>query len=66
MYKIDSIGGANEINVNKIGKNGYFLVIDDFLLYEHVEYFINLIKMNNDKQKENDFVENYEIIFYNL
>jgi hypothetical protein len=66
MYKIDSIGGANEINVKRMGKNGYFLVIDEFLIYEHVEYFINLIKTNNDNQKENDFVENYEIIFYNL
>lgn len=70
FYKIDSIGGVNEINVKSMGKNGYFLVIDDFLLYEHVEYFINLLKTNNEKDKilneKNEINENDEIIFYNL
>mgnify|MGYP001239882926 CR=1 FL=1 len=53
--------------MKSIGKNGYFLVIDDFLLYEHVEYFINLLKTNNEKDKIlNEKNTNDEIIFYNL
>ena len=67
FYKIDSIGGVNEINVKKIGNNGYFLVIDDFLLYEHVEYFITLIKSNINKDEDKtQFLSNIEVIFYNL
>lgn len=63
MFKIDSLGGVYEINNKRMGNNGYFLVIDDFLLYEHVEYFINNLKLKLEKQEEN---ENFEIIFYNL
>ncbi len=70
MYKIDSIGGVNEINTKNMGKNGYFLVIDEFLLYEHVQYFINLIKRNIDNEvnisKDSDFLDYIEVVFYNL
>jgi hypothetical protein len=70
FYKIDSIGGVNEININRLGKNGYFLVIDNYLLYDEVKYLISLIKQttinDNNYNDNNDNYDNYEIIFYNL
>lgn len=60
FYKIDSLSGINETNVRNLTNNGYFIVIDRHMLYEEIDYIINLIfktELNNN---------NLEIYFYNL
>lgn len=49
-YKIDSISGVNQINVNKLSNNGYLLIIENKLLYSEIEHYINCLK---DIQKKN-------------
>ena len=57
FYKFDSITGINMTYNNGIGNNGYLLIIDNYNLYEEIEYIISIIK------KYNTIKEEYEISY---
>lgn len=61
-YKIDSISGVNMIEPNKLGNNGYFLVFEDFLLYDEILHHFKILTANKLQKIEYDT----EIIIYNL
>jgi len=48
-YKIDSISGVNKINKPTIKNNGYLLVISDKMLYNEINYLMNMIIKDDDQ-----------------
>ena len=72
IAKIDSLSGLTLIDPN-IGKNGYFLIISDFVLNKEVSYYINNLRnnskfkelLNKNKITETDIFE-FEVLLFNL